>query len=143
MFGRTYSLGYEPDLEETLFTRPRATALHPQWRWAVWYPLRRRGSFMQLPADQQRDILMEHGKLGMAFGQHDLGHDIRLLCHGLDKNDNDFVIGLIGKELFPLSALVETMRPTKQTSTYIESMGPFFVGKAVWQSRRPPEAPQP
>ena len=40
----------------------------------------------------------------MSFGAGDLAHDIRLACHGLDKDDNDFVIGLIGKELYPLSA---------------------------------------
>ena len=43
MFGRTYALGYEPDLEDALFGRPRRTALNPAWPWVVWYPLRRRG----------------------------------------------------------------------------------------------------
>jgi chlorite dismutase len=131
MLGRTYSLGYEPDLEETLFTRPRQTLLNPEWKWAIWYPLRRAGAFMQLPAEQQREILMEHGKIGMAFGQADMAHDIRLACHGLDKNDSDFVIGLIGKELFPLSGIVQTMRKTTQTSLYLERLGPFFVGRKV------------
>jgi chlorite dismutase len=63
-----------------------------------------------------------------------LGRDIRLASHGLDKNDNDFVIGVLGKDLFPLSALIQAMRKTKQTSQYLESLGPFFVGKAIWQS---------
>jgi Chlorite dismutase len=134
MLGRTYALGYEQDLNEALFTRPRNTALNPAWPWAVWYPLRRSGAFAQLAHDEQRAILGEHGVIGMAFGQADYGHDIRLACFGLDKDDNDFVIGLIGKELFPLSFLVQTMRKTKQTSQFIEKLGPFFVGKAVWQS---------
>jgi chlorite dismutase len=76
----------------------------------VYYPLRRSGRFAQLPADEQRVILAEHGAIGMSFGAGDYAHDIRLACHGLDKDDNDFVIGLIGKELFPLSAIVQTMR---------------------------------
>src|SRR5688572_21064322 len=38
MFGRTYSLGYEPDLRAALVDRPRRTVLNPDWRWAVWYP---------------------------------------------------------------------------------------------------------
>ena len=38
------------------------------------------------------------------------------------------------KELFPLSAIVQTMRKTQQTSLYLERLGPFFVGRAVWQS---------
>ena len=134
MFGRTYSIGYEPDLDEVLLHRPRRTALNKAWPWALWYPLRRSGAFMQLPPDEQRAILAEHGAIGRSFGEADYAHDIRLACHGLDPNDNDFVIGLTGKELFPLSAIVQAMRKTRQTSQYIARLGPFFVGKAVWQS---------
>jgi chlorite dismutase len=134
MVGRTYSIGYEPDLTETLIDRPRRTVLNPAWKWAVWYPLRRSGKFAQLSADEQRVILAEHGAIGMSFGAGDYAHDIRLACHGLDKSDNDFVVGLIGKELFPLSAVVQSMRKTQQTSLYLERLGPFFVGRAIWQS---------
>jgi hypothetical protein len=134
MFGRTYALGYEPDLQHALFDRPRSTVLNPHWSWAVWYPLRRNGRFAQLPAEEQRMILAEHGEIGMRFGAADHAHDIRLACHGLDRDDNDFVIGLIGKDLFPLSALVQTMRKTQQTALYIDRLGPFFVGRALWQA---------
>ena len=134
MLGRTYSIGYEPDLPEVLLHRPRRTVLNKDWRWGVWYPLRRSGRFSNLPPDEQRVILAEHGTIGMSFGAGDLAHDVRLACHGLDKNDNDFVVGLIGKELFPLSAIVQTMRKTQQTSLYLERLGPFFVGRAIWQS---------
>jgi len=134
MLGRTYAIGYEPDLTESLRDRPRRTVLNPEWRWAVWYPLRRSGRFAQLPPEEQRVILAEHGAIGMSFGAGDYAHDIRLACHGLDKSDNDFVIGLIGKDLFPLSKIVETMRKTQQTSLYLERLGPFFIGRAVWQS---------
>jgi hypothetical protein len=135
MLGRTYSIGYEPDLHDTLVDRPRRTVLNPEWPWAVWYPLRRSGRFAQLDEQEQRKILAEHGAIGMAFGAGDLAHDVRLACHGLDRDDNDFVIGLIGKELFPLSAVVQSMRKTQQTSLYLDRLGPFFVGRAVWQSR--------
>ena len=57
-----------------------------------------------------------------------------MACHGLDLRDNDFVIGLIGRELHPLSHLVQAMRRTVQTSQYIATLGPFFVGHALWQS---------
>jgi chlorite dismutase len=134
MLGRTYSLGYEPDLHDTLIDRPRRTVLNQAWRWAVWYPLRRSGRFAQLPVEEQRVILAEHGAIGMSFGAGDFAHDIRLACHGLDKDDNDFVVGLLGKELYPLSAIVQTMRKTQQTSLYLERLGPFFVGRAVFQS---------
>ncbi len=135
MLGRTYTLGYEPDLEKTLLNAPRAKVLDPEWPWAIWYPLMREKSFETLSSDEQRAILGEHGKLGFKFGHAGLGRDIRLACHGLDKNDNDFVIGVLGKELFPLSALIQAMRKTKQTSQHLESLGPFFVGKAIWQSK--------
>ena len=134
MLGRTYAIGYEPDLEEVLLHRPRRTVLNPEWKWAVWYPLRRSGKFAQLPSDEQRVILAEHGTIGMSFGVADYAHDIRLACHGLDKDDNDFIVGLLGKELYPLSAVVQAMRKTQQTSLYLERLGPFFVGRALWQS---------
>jgi chlorite dismutase len=135
MFGRTYAVGYEPDLVEALITRPSSRVTDPQLPWAIWYPLRRSGSFEQLSAQEQSVILQEHGGIGRAFGRAGLGHDIRLACHGLDKHDNDFVIGLLGPQLMPLSAIVQRMRKTKQTSLHLERLGPFFVGKAVWQSK--------
>jgi hypothetical protein len=134
MLGRTYSLGYEPDLRDALIDRPRRTVLNHAWPWGVWYPLRRNGRFAQLSVEEQRAILAEHGAIGMAFGAADYVHDIRLACHGLDRDDNDFVIGLIGKDLFPLSAIVQTMRKTQQTALYLDRLGPFFVGRAVWKS---------
>lgn len=137
MLGRTYALGYEPNLEDWLLQRPRRTVLDPANAWAVWYPLRRTGAFALLSHQEQGQILKEHGTIGRAFGDAGLASDIRLACTGLDVHDNDFVIGLVGKDLFPLSALVQTMRPTRQTSTYIQSMGPFFVGKALWRSQAP------
>ncbi len=133
MTGRTYALGHETDLLDALITRPRGKVCDPVLRWAIWYPLRRAGSFEQLSAQEQRVILMEHGGIGHAFGRAGLGTDIRLACHGLDQNDNDFVIGLLGRDLHPLSAIVQRMRKTKQTSLHLERLGPFFVGKAVWQ----------
>jgi chlorite dismutase len=134
MFGRTYSLGYEPELLEVLLNRPVKTVLNRSWPWAVWYPLRRSGKFAQLPPEEQRVILAEHGAIGMSFGAGDYAHDVRLACHGLDKDDNDFIVGLIGKDLYPLSAIVQAMRKTQQTALYLERLGPFFVGRAVWQS---------
>ena len=134
MLGRTYTIGYEQDLEETLVGRPRRRVLDPALPWAIWYPLRRAGSFEQLSRREQDTVLMEHGGIGMAFGRAGLGYDIRLACHGLDREDNDFVIGLLGPELHPLSIIVQRMRKTKQTSLHLERLGPFFVGRVAWQS---------
>jgi chlorite dismutase len=134
MLGRSYSSGYEPDLEDWLLAKPRRTARNPEWPWAVWYPLRRTGAFAALPENEQKSVLREHGGIGRLYGEKDLAHDIRLACHGIDAMDNEFVIGLIGKDLYPLSHLVQTMRKTRQTSQFIQSMGPFFVGYAIWQS---------
>lgn len=131
MIGRTYSSGFEPDLADWILERPRRTILNPAWPWAVWYPLRRTGAFMGTSPEEQGKIMREHGGIGRSFGDADYAHDIRLACHGLDQNDNDFVIGLVGKQLYPLSAVVQAMRKTIQTSQYMEKMGPFFVGRAV------------
>ena len=67
------------------------------------------------------------------LGAGDYAHDIRLACHGLDKDDNDFVVGLIGKDLYPLSAIVQTMRKTQAefVAALLSSLGPndrFNVG---------------
>jgi chlorite dismutase len=134
MLGRTYAIGYEQDLDETLVDRPRRRVLDTELRWAIWYPLRRAGSFEQLSRKEQNAILMEHGGVGMSFGRAGLGFDIRLACHGLDKADNDFVVGLLGPELHPLSIIVQRMRKTRQTSLHLERLGPFFVGRVAWQS---------
>ena len=136
MLGRTYSLGYEPQLEDWLLRRPRRVVCDPAQPWAIWYPLRRTGAFSRLPRPEQMQILKEHGAIGRRFGDAGVAMDVRLACHGLDKNNNDFVIGLVGKELHPLSALVETMRATVQTSQFLQNLGPFFVGRAVWRTPR-------
>ena len=141
MLGRTYASGFEADLDEWLLRRPRRTALNPAWPWGIWYPLRRTGAFARLDAKEQGQVIREHSVIGRAYGDADLAHDVRLACQGLDMNDNDFVIGLVGKELHPLSHLVQTMRKTVQTSQYLESLGPFFIGHALWQS--PPGAAAP
>jgi chlorite dismutase len=134
MLGRTYSIGYEPDLEDTLFTKPRTKLLNPEHRWAVWYPLQRSKRFQTLPADHQRRILAEHGSLAKRYGAGGHAADVRLACHGLDKHDNDFIVGLLGPNLHPLSAVVQEMRKTEQTSQYLDSLGPFFIGRMAWQA---------
>jgi hypothetical protein len=101
MLGRSYSSGFEPDLEFWLLRRPRETVLNEAWQ---------------------------------SYAAADHAHDVRLACHGLDANDNEFVIGLIGKSLHPLSHVVQAMRSTRQTAEFIEQMGPFFVGRAVLRS---------
>jgi len=137
MLGRTYAIGYEDDLGVALVDRPRQRVCDPALPWAIWYPLRRAGTFEQLPRDEQDVVLMEHAGIGQAFGRAGLGYDIRLACHGLDKNDNDFVIGLVGAELHPLSVIIQRMRKTKQTSLHLDRLGPFFVGRVAWQSELP------
>jgi chlorite dismutase len=133
MLGRSYSSGFEPDLEYWLLRRPAETVTNEAWPWAVWYPLRRIGAFERLEGRERGSILREHAEIGKAYGAADLAHDVRLACHGLDASDNEFVIGLIGKDLHPLSHVVQAMRKTRQTAEYIGQMGPFFVGRAVWR----------
>lgn len=131
MLGRTYATGHEPDLEHALLRRAVENVSNAAYPWHVWYPLRRTGAFARLEPHDQSTILREHAQIGMAYGAQELAHDIRLACHGLDAQDSEFVIGLVGPELHPLSHLVQAMRKTKQTSEFIAKMGPFFVGYAV------------
>lgn len=134
MIGRSYGTGHEPDLEWFLLRRPVENVMNEALRWHVWYPLRRKGSFARLEPVEQSHILREHAALGIAYGQQDLATDVRLACYGLDAEDNEFLIGLVGKDLHPLSHLVQAMRKTRQTSEFIEKMGPFFVGRVLGRS---------
>jgi chlorite dismutase len=134
MLGRTYSTGHEPDLSFVLLRRPIDNVMNEAYPWHVWYPLRRTGAFTRLEPQEQGAILREHAQIGMAYGKQELAHDVRLACHGLDAEDNEFVIGLVGRELHSLSHLVQTMRKTRQTAEYIAKMGPFFVGHVIHRS---------
>ncbi len=134
MFGRSYGSGREADLEDWLLRHPRRNAMNKNCPWAVWYPLRRKGAFYRLPEAERGKILMEHGMIGRNYGATGLANDIRLECFGIDRDDNEFVIGLVGPRLHPLSKLVADMRPTTQTSEYMDKLGPFFVGRTLWQS---------
>ncbi len=134
MLGRTYAGGREKDLRDWLLVHPRRNVLKPGNVWAIWYPLRRTGAFNRLPRTEQVKMMGEHSWIGRAYGEAGLANDIRLECHGLDRDDNEFVIGLVGAELHVLSKLIKDMRLTRQTSEYMEKMGPFFVGRALYQS---------
>lgn len=131
MIGRSYASGYEQDLEYWLLRRPKETVANESWPWAIWYPLRRKGPFERLDPPEKGSIMREHGGIGRSYADSDLVHDVRLACHGLDTYDNDFVIGLVGRSLHPLSHVVQAMRSTRQTAEFMEHMGPFFVGRAV------------
>ena len=143
MLGRTYAQGREPDLPDFLLHKVPRNVLNPYNRWAVWYPLRRTGAYNRLPRADQGKIMMEHGMLGRRYGEAGYAVDVRLECHGIDRDDNEFVIGLIGPDLLPLSKLIKDMRATRQTAEFIQAMGPFFVGKAIYQAPIPGPARLP
>jgi len=131
MLGRTYGSGRERDLEDWLLRQVPLRLANPANTWAIWYPLRRKPSFYQLEPREQGPILAEHGMLGHSYGEAGLAQDIRLKSFGLDQADNEFLIGLVGPSLHPLSRLVEDMRQTQQTAHWLESLGPFFVGHRI------------
>jgi len=137
MMGRTYSTGRERNLEDWLLYKTRRNAYNPEYKWAVWYPLRRTGPFNRLGRDEQGKMMLEHAMIGRAYGEAGYAFDIRLECHGLDRDDNEFVLGIVGSELAPLSKLIKDMRRTRQTSEFMEKMGPFFIGRVLWQSPMP------
>ncbi|HAR65913.1 MAG TPA: hypothetical protein DCR55_06845 [Lentisphaeria bacterium] len=135
LMGRTYTQGYETNPIYWLLEKMPRTVTNADAPWAIWYPLRRTGAFALLKPEEQRKILMEHGMIGRSFAAAGYAADVRLASYGLDRQDNDFMIGLIGSDLHPLSAVVQRMRSTVQTSEYIAGLGPFFVGRVVWQSK--------
>ncbi len=112
---------------------PRRVVTDSDWKWHVWYPLRRKGEFNACCRKSSRRFCASTVKSATASATRGLAQDIRLACFGMDQHDNDFVIGLIGKELYPLSACIQAMRRTQQTAQHMQQMGPFFIGKAIWQ----------
>ncbi len=133
MTGCTYSTGRDPNPEDWMLQRPRRNARNPAWDWAVWYPLRRKPEFAVLPREEQGKLLVEHATMARPYGDAEAAADIRLSCYGMDANDNEFVLGLIGPQLFPLSHLIQEMRKSQQTAHYIQSLGPFFIGRVIWR----------
>ena len=132
MFGKTYSNGHEKNLDEYLFKKPIRNATRDDWEWAIWYPLRRKGPFyVQDPAEQCK-MLLHHAAIGKAFSDVGAAHDVRLKSFGMDGKDNEYVVGIIGEDLHCLSRVVEEMRKTRHTAEFLESLGPFFVGKKIW-----------
>ncbi|EEQ98791.1 hypothetical protein Pmar_PMAR004333 [Perkinsus marinus ATCC 50983] len=135
MFGKTYANGHEPSLVDFLIEKVPRNATRADAPYAVWYPMRRSGDFyMQSPEDQCR-MLLHHAAIGKAFAEVGAAYDIRLNCYGIDADDNEFVVGLVGKDLHGLSKVVQEMRKTEHTSYYLKSLGPFFVGMRVFSHR--------
>src|SRR5207302_1172287 len=70
------------------------------------------------------------------FGVLAMSEDPAFFVNGLREllNADPFATGLDGRDLPPLSHRVQAMRKTAQASQYIQTLGPFFVGHALWQS---------
>lgn len=134
MLGRTYAFGREDPVHWWLNQRPIEQSTRADLPWAVWYPLRRKPEFYRLPPQDQAEMLREHGVIGHNYGAPGYATDIRLECFGIDANDNEFVLGLLSERLYWLSRLVKEMRGTKQTGEFMQSLGPFFVGEAIYQN---------
>lgn len=57
MFGRTYAIGYERDLDDVLIHRPISRMLDPELPYCIWYPLRRKAAFNRLPDERRKSML--------------------------------------------------------------------------------------
>ncbi|KAF4695603.1 hypothetical protein FOZ60_004100 [Perkinsus olseni] len=132
MLGKTYSSGHEADLEDVLLRKVIRTVSMKGAEYAVWYPMRREGKFYKEKPEDQCRRLLEHAAIGRAYSAKAGVWDVRLNCYGLDAADNEFVIGLMYKDLYPLSKIVEDMRKTAHSSFFMKSFGPFFVGQRVF-----------
>ena len=121
MLGRTYASGFEPDLEDWLLAP--AAPHRAESRVAVGHLVSAApDGRLRAPGRprSRRASCASTATIGRGYGDADLAHDVRLACHGLDTHDNDFVIGLVGRELHPLSHLSRPCagrrrpRPTSQ-----------------------------
>jgi chlorite dismutase len=128
MFGRVTG----DDTESTTETLLRADQ-----RWGVWYPVRNKPEWGSLDEAARSAVHREHGAIAKSFIDEDKVAYVRLSCHGLDPEDNDHIFGLTAGSLADISLLQEAMRGTSQVSTYVDKMGPVFVGRKVWQNPEP------
>jgi len=119
------------DTDESTMHAARTTVMNPHRRWAVWYLLRRARQFAGLPQEEQNRLLDEV-EAATKIEAGDAGQ-VRLKCHGLDAHDNDLFVGLVGSDLDELSTMVERYRETEYVNSCLDSLGPFFVGQAIWQ----------
>jgi hypothetical protein len=94
---RAHVIGYEPTPEVCCTGRSeRCSTRHGSGRFGI----RCDGGTGSCPPTSSV-ILAEHGTIGCSASATTARHC--LACHGPDTDDNDFVIGLIGKDLYPLS----------------------------------------
>ena len=118
-------------------TGPRRRVLDPALPWAIWYPLRRAGSFEQLSA---RAGHHPHGarrdRDGVRPRRPRLRHPARVPW---PRSRRQRLRDRPARaELHPLSIIVQRMRKTKQTSLHLERLGPFFVGRVAYQGAAMP-----
>ena len=133
MLGRTYSIGYEQDLEETLFKRPLSKMLDAEEH------LGRSGIRSSAPRSSTRCRRSISARSSRSMARSRTATRAMRTTSASRATASTRTIttsssGLVGAQLHPLSAIVQEMRKTEQTSQYLDSLGPFFVGRAIWQS---------
>lgn len=106
-------------------------------RWAAWYPVRNKPEWGTLDAKAKGEVHEEHGGVAKEFIDGGRVSYVRLSCHGIDPEDNDHIFGLTSESLADISLLQEAMRGTRQIATYVDKMGPIFVGRKIWQNPEP------
>ena len=139
MLGRTYSIGYEQDLLGTLVARPVKTMTNPD---VVV------GRVVPAPAERPVRAGAARGAAADAHGARRDRPGVRgrrptpttsaSRATGWTRTTTDFVAGLVGKSLFPLSKPSSSgcgRRARRPSSS--SRLGPFFAGRAVWQGAGP------
>jgi len=137
MLGRTYAAGFEQDLEEWLFLRPRRTVLNSAWPWAIWYPLRRHGGVRAPLAEEQGEIIPRATRSSAARTATPTSPTMsRLACHGLDVHDTTFVIGLHRPRAPPAVAPGADDAQDAQTRSISRRLGPSSSGTCAAERPR-------
>ena len=73
---------------------------------------------------------MEHGGIGRAYGEADYAHDVRLACHGLGTEDNDFHCRFDGQRVVSALAACATDAQNKTDIRIFGKIGTVFY----WES---------
>lgn len=119
------AMGVHRDAEFTRDHRPAfMRGLEPR-NWVVVYPFVRSYEWYILPADERRQMLAEHGRLGAGF-KTVLTHTVAAFGLG----DYEWILPLEANELIDIVDVIRALRATN-ARLHVREEVPFFTGRRI------------
>jgi len=100
MLGRTYAIRYEPEPSRRPPASSATDLLNPEWEVGALVSPAAERKFRAIAGRPQRVILVRTRRHRHVRSALAIRARISPGLYGLDKDDNDFLVGLIGKDLY-------------------------------------------